>query len=98
MKSTKKKLNKWNQHTFYIIKVIYIDFQAGKKEEKKITQVQLRFELGTLALPTELNSPIHITRKAKKRFCPFAITTFNWKFDHVPDTWLKNGDHIYNSP
>ena len=27
-----------------------------------------------------------------------CITTFNKKFDHVPDTWLKNGDHTSDSP
>ena len=76
------------------MKVIYIRLptrQERTKKEQKNSLVQVGFELGRCDykanyLPTELNSPIHIiTRKAKKRFRPFAITTFNWKFDHVPD-------------
>ena len=35
MKSTKKKQKQWNEHIYYIIIFIYIDFQAGKKKKKK---------------------------------------------------------------
>ena len=56
MNSSKKKQQKiLNQHTYYVIQVICIDFQPGKKRRTKrgegeITLVQLGFELGTLAL------------------------------------------------
>ena len=49
MKSTKKKQKQWNEHIYYIIIFIYIDFQAGKKK-KKITLLRLGFEPRTLGL------------------------------------------------
>ena len=61
---------------------VLISNQAKKEKEKKkkkkspwynwdSNRGHLHYKANDL--PTELNSPIHITRKVKKRFHPFAL-------------------------